>query len=127
MDRSAVSRFLFATAVVLMPASYVMKYFLGVLNITWIDPTLVLGALLFLICGYQALDTRTFFIVAYAFLAAWIGTWYLGIGFDREKTAQYVFYVESVRLALNFAWFWTCAKFFSTDRNFVLRWLAIAV
>ncbi len=126
MDRLTPTRYLFGLALVLMPASYTMKYFLGALDITWVNPTLVLGAVAFLLVGYRARDGWTFALTAYAFIAALIGSFYLAPSLEREKAPLYVIYAEPVRLALNVAWFWVCLQYWKKHRDFTLRWLAIS-
>jgi arginine exporter protein ArgO len=126
MDRLTPTRYLFGLALVLMPASYTMKYFLGALDITWVNPTLVLGAVAFLLVGYRARDGWTLALTAYAFIAALIGSFYLVPSLEREKAPLYVIYSEPVRLALNVAWFWVCLHYWKKHRDFTLRWLAIS-
>jgi hypothetical protein len=126
MDGLNRTRYVFALAMLLMPASYTMKYFLGDLEITWVDPTLILGAVAFLLVGYRARNGWSGAVLAYAFLAALVGSMYLAPSLDREKAPLYVIFVEPIRLALNLAWFWVCIEYWKKSRPFTLRWLSIS-
>lgn len=127
MDRLNRTRYLFALALLVMPASYSMKYFLGNLELIWVDPTLILGLLAFLFVGYRARNGWSGAVIVYAFLAAFIGSMYLAPSLDREKSANYVIFVEPIRLALNVAWFWVCIEYWKRRPSFAVRWLSIAV
>jgi|ERR1700733_11497258 len=122
--------FLYALALVLLPFSYAVKGMLLIFNIPWIDPSLILGLIVFALIGAPIKDKRALWIIVWAFLSAYIGSFFLGVTahtIDRPKSPLYILYVEPCRLALNIVWFWVSIKFFTEKRDFVIRWLAISV
>lgn len=113
-------------ALLAMPFSYGVKLLLGFPDLIWIDPTLILGVLAFLLASGHGKKTGIW-IVGYAFASALIGTMFLAPSFDRGRLATYVVYVEPIRLALNMIWFWTAAEFLRRDSAFCIRWVSASV
>src|SRR5437016_11935090 len=127
MARIKLSRFLYALALLTMPLSYATRDLLGVVGITWVDPTLILGLAAFLLVGAPTKEKTPLWLIGFAFLSAFIGMFLMRASPDREKDSLYVYYVEPIRLTLNIIWFWVSIRFLILDRKFVLRWLAICV
>jgi hypothetical protein len=118
---------LYALAVVLLPLSYAVKDMLSIVDIPWIDPSLILGLLVFFLLGSPMKDKRALALVCWTFLSAGTGYFFLAVSPERNKSALYVMYVEPVRLGLTVVWFWISIEFWSARRDFVVRWLAISV
>jgi hypothetical protein len=127
MARIRLARWLYGLALLAMPLSYATRDLLGVVGITWVDPTLILGLAVFLLMGTPMKEKAPLWLVGFAFVSAFIGMFLMHASPDREKDALYVYYVEPIRLALNIIWFWVSISFLKLDRKFVLRWLAIGV
>ena len=119
------SKFLYGLALLGMPLTYAVRNLFGLVGITWIDPTLILGLVIFLLLGMPMKEKTPFWLVAFAFLSAFIGMFILVPSADRDKSSLYVYYVEPIRLGLNIIWFWVSIRFLILDRKFVIRWLAI--
>ena len=127
MARIKLLKLLYALALLAMPLSYALKDVFGLMGVTWIDPTLILGLIVFLLMGLPMREKEPLWTLGFAFVSAFIGTFLLHASSDRGKSALYVYYVEPIRLALNMIWFWDSMRFLRLDRKFVLRWLAICV
>jgi hypothetical protein len=127
MNRTHTASFLYALALLLMPFSYAVKSMLELLSITWIPPTLVLGFVIFLLVGMPTKDKFALGIVAYAFLSATIGYFFIEVSPERHKSALYIIYLEPIRVLLIIIWFWVSVEFWKRRPAFVLRWLSISV
>jgi hypothetical protein len=127
MARIKLARWLYGLALLALPLSYALKDLFGLVGITWVDPTLILGAVVFFLMGLPMKEKTPFWLIGFAFLSAFTGTFLMRASPDREKDALSVYYVEPIRLALNIIWFWVSIFFLKLDRKFVLRWLAICV
>jgi hypothetical protein len=127
MARVKLSRFLYALALVAMPLSYALKELFGLYGVAWVDPTLILGLLVFLLTGFPMKEKAPLWVLISAFLSALIGILLMIPSADREKSATYVVFVEPVRLGLSMIWFWVSIRFFKSDKQFVLRWLVACV
>lgn len=114
-------------ALLAMPLSYALKDIFGLVNVTWIDPTLILGLAVFFLLGLPVKEKVPLWLIGFAFLSAFTGMFLMSASLDREKSALNVYYVEPIRLTLNMIWFWVSISFLKSDRKFVLRWLAICV
>jgi hypothetical protein len=122
--------FFYALALLLLPFSYAIKSMLLVFNIPWIDPGLILGLIAFVLTKARMPDRRAFWIIGWAFVAAFIGSFFLAVTehtVDRPRSPLYILYVEPLKLSLNIIWYWVSIKFITEKRDFVIRWLAISV
>lgn len=127
MARIKLSRFLYGLALLAMPLSYALKNLLALGGMTWIDPTLILGLVIFLLMGAPIKGKMPLWLLGFAFVSASIGMFLMSSSADRDKSSLYIYYVEPIRLGLNIIWFWVSIRFLILDRKFVLRWLAICV
>lgn len=127
MARIKLAKRLYALAVLAMPLSYALKDLFGLVDVTWIDPTLILGLVVFLLMGLPVREKEPLWTLVFAFVSAFVGAFLLRASPDRGRSALYTYYVEPIRLALNVIWFWVSIRFLRLDRKFVLRWLAICV
>jgi hypothetical protein len=127
MARIRVARWLYGLALLAMPLSYATRDLFGVVGITWVDPTLILGSVAFLLMGAPMKEKAPLWLIGFAFLSAFIGTFLMRASPDRERDALYVYYVEPIRLTLSVIWFWVSMRFLKLDNKFVLRCLAICV
>lgn len=127
MARLRLAKVIYALSLLAMPLSYALKDLFGLVGVTWIDPTLVLGLIVFLLLGLPMKEREPLWALAFAFVSAFMGAFLLRASSDRGKSALYVYYVEPIRLALNIIWFWVSMRFLRRDGQFVIRWLAICV
>lgn len=127
MARVRLARWLYGLALLAMPLSYALKDLFGLEGVTWVDPTLILGVVIFLLTGLPIKEKSSLWLIGFAFLSAFTGMFLMHASPDREKSALNVYTVEPIRLALNIIWFWVSISFLKMDRKFVLRWLAICV
>lgn len=127
MARARLAKWLYGLALLAMPLSYALKSIFSLEGITWVDPTLILGLVIFLLLGLPIKEKAPLWLLAFAFLSAFIGMFLMRPSADRDRGALYVSYVEPIRLALVVIWFWVSIRFFRLDKKFVLRWLAICV
>jgi hypothetical protein len=127
MARLRLAKWLYGLALLAMPLSYALKDILALVGVTWVDPTLILGLLVFLLLGLPIKEKTTLWLIGFAFLSAFIGMFLLRASSDRGRDAFYVYSVEPIRLSLNIVWFWVSIALLKIDRKFVLRWLAICV
>jgi hypothetical protein len=127
MARIRLARWLYGLALLAMPLSYALKDLFGLVGVTWVDPTLILGVVVFFLMGLPIKEKTPLWLIGFAFLSAFTGTFLMRASPDRGKDALNVYYVEPIRLALNIIWFWVSISFLKFDRKFVLRWLAICV
>lgn len=127
MARLKLAKWLYALALLAMPLSYALKDLFGLVGVTWIDPTLILGLIVFLLMGFPVKEKGPIWILALAFVSACLGACLLRTSPDRGKSSLYVYYVEPIRLALNIIWYWVSIRMLTLDKKLVLRWLAICV
>jgi hypothetical protein len=127
MARIKLAKWLYALALLAMPLSYALKDIVGLVGITWVDPTLILGLAVFFLVGLPMKEKMSLWVIGVAFLSAFTGMFLIRPSADRDKAALYVYYVEPIRLTLNIIWFWVSIRLLKLDRKFVLRWLAICV
>src|SRR5512146_911195 len=126
MARHAITRWLFVVAVIAMPLSYGVKKIFDLIQITWIDPTLVLAVPLFVFLGWPIRKSIDVGFVLYAFASALVGWGLLAPSFDRPHSAAYTVFMEPFRLLLNMLWFWCVCKVLLVDRRLVITALATA-
>jgi hypothetical protein len=110
-----------------MPLCYALQDLFGLVGVTWIDPTLILGLAVFLLMGRPVREKAPLWVLAFAFLSAAIGASLLHASPDRDRAALYTYFVEPIRLTLNIIWFWVSLRFLRLDRKFVLRCLTFTV
>ena len=123
MTPPKLAAFLYVLGILLMP--FAMTSMLRSLHL--FHPTLVLGALVFLLLGAPMRDKRALTVVVYAFLSASVGYFFIAVSQDRENPSSlYTVYIEPIRLCLYVIWFWVSIEFLRTKRSFVFRWLAIS-
>ena len=127
MARLKLAKWLYGLALLAMPLSYALKDLFGLVGITWVDPTLILGLVVFSLIGLQIKEKTSLWLIGFAFLSAFTGMFLMKASSDRGREPLYVYYVEPIRLSLNIIWFWVSISFLKLDRKFVLRWLAICV
>jgi hypothetical protein len=127
MARIRLAKWLYALALLMMPLSYALKELFGLIDITWVDPTLILGVIIFVLAGFPIKEKSSLWVLAVTFLSALIGAFLFGASATRDKSAYYVYYVEPVRLTLEIIWFWVSIRFLRLDRSYVLRWLTVCV
>jgi hypothetical protein len=127
MARIRLARWLYGLALLAMPLSYALKDIFGLVGVTWIDPTLILGLAVFFLLGLPIKEKIPLWLIGFAFLSAFAGMFLMSASPDRGKDRLNVYYVEPIRLMLNMIWFWVSISFLKSDRKFVLRWLAICV
>lgn len=120
MVRHSVAKWLYGLAVLCMPLSYGVKQLLG-LSVTWINPTLILAFMAFVLLGFPMHGKWESGLVVYAFVGALVGWWLMPTAFDRDHSALYTVLLEPIRLALNFVWFWMCVRMLRTNAGFVVR------
>jgi hypothetical protein len=121
------ARWLYGLALLTMPLTFATRDLFGAVGITWVDPTLILGLVVFLLLRAPIKEKAAVWLLGFAFLSAFVGALLLRASADRDRAALYVYYVEPIRLTLNIIWFWVSLRFLRLDRKFVLRWLAICV
>ncbi len=109
-----------------MPFTYGTKFALGLKNITWVDPTLVLGLVVFILVLPSIKPRVTLLIVLSAFVGGAIGFVLLNIS-GSAPSAVYTALREPMRLALNMIFFWVSIDYFRSRRALVIKWLAISV
>ena len=118
--------FLYALALLFVPFSYALKPMLQLASITWVQPTLVLAFLVFVLFNAPIRDKRALCVVIYTFLSASVGYLFMAVSPDRGKSPLYIVYLEPIRICLLMIWFWVSVEFLSVKRAFVFRWLAIS-
>ena len=126
MGRLKFSRGLFALAVLAMPLSYGVKNLLA-LDAVWVNPTLLLGLIIFVLMKAPVEDKTALWLVLFTFVSAFCGSFLMSPVVDSGKSPAYVTYVEPIRLTLNVIWFWVCIRFLKLDRQLVIRWLVACV
>lgn len=121
MAQLKLERILLAAAIALLPMSYYTKTILGLREMTWVDPTLVLAAALVVL---RPSVVRFDALTAFALLAipgAIIGYACL------PNSSPLAILREPLRLALNVGWYFLCLRLWSIDRAFACRWLSVSV
>ncbi len=127
MARLKLAKVLYALALLAMPLSYALKNVFALVGVTWVDPTLILGLIVFVLMGLPIKEKSSLWLLGSAFLSAFIGMFLMHASPDRGKSALDVYSVEPIRLTLNIIWFWVSITFVKMDRKLVLRWLAVCV
>jgi hypothetical protein len=127
MARLDPARLLYACALLAMPLSYAVKLMFGWTDVVWIDATLVLASLAFLLTGWRVEDRVGLWVLIFAFVSAFAGARLVPSSMCAGKSPLYVEYAEPTRLALGLLWFWVSVRFFRKDAAFVLRWLAVSI
>ncbi|MDF1544062.1 MAG: O-antigen ligase family protein [bacterium] len=117
---------LYAAALLLMPFTYGTKFALGLNNLTWVDPTLILGLAVFLLVLPSLEPRLSLFVVLAAFVSGALGFVLLNIS-GPALSAIYAALREPTRLALNVVFFWVSIDYFRKRPAFVIKWLAISV
>ncbi|UCD17182.1 MAG: hypothetical protein JSV44_12140 [Candidatus Zixiibacteriota bacterium] len=119
-------RWIYALALLLMPLTYSTKFLLGMPDITWVNPTALLGILLFFLLLPAVRPSVTLLIIVSTVISACLGfIFLLNLGGDQGRL--YTVFREPVRAALNFVWFWVTIYFVRYARDYLLKWLAVSV
>lgn len=118
--------FLYALSVVLIPLTYGTKLALGFPDVTWVDPTLILACLLWLVLRPRPAPTVTVILLLVAVISAVVGFYWKAVP-GSTGTALYDTFREVTRLGLNIVWFWISLTLLRRDRGFVISWLGVAV
>jgi hypothetical protein len=116
---------LYALALLALPLSSGAKLALGLGNMTWIDPTLILGLILLWLLRPPLKPFASLLVIAMALISAGFGYWLLTS--TGKSTGIYDVLREPIRLGLCMAWFWVSCAMLRRDKPFVLRWLAISM
>jgi len=112
-----------ALIVILIPLSYSTKFLIGLPDITWINPTLILSVL-FCLCTLDIkIDSPSVFIVLMAFFSAIVGY----IITPDWKLSLYPLFRESVRLLLCVIFMHVMIYALTKNREYVLKCLSITV
>lgn len=117
-------RILYALAVVLIPFGFGVKEMFGLHY--WLEPTLLLALVIFLLWPARPLPLVSVVIVAFAVFGAYIGTIYLPPLYS-DVVSLYWIFKEPLRLLLCMMLFWISVRFFVKDLQFAIRWLALSV
>lgn len=117
-------RILYALAVVLIPISFGAKETLGLTY--WLDPTLIIGFLIFLLWPSKPRPGLSVAIPICAVVSAYAGTFFMPPVFGDFLTLYHIF-KEPLRLILVLIFFWVSVRFFIQERKFALRWISISV
>lgn len=122
---------LFGTAVVLMPVSYATKSLLGLDDALWVDPSLVLASLAFLLLlpkwgDFLSEPLRPVFLCSFAISLVVIPAILSGL-FLKPTPLIYNIFREPLRLWLILLWFNTSCWFLQENPRLVFRCTAIAV
>lgn len=117
-------RTLYGLAVVLIPIGFGVKEMFNLHY--WLDPTLILALVIFLLWPARPLPLVSVAIVAFAVFAAYIGTIYLPPLYS-DLVSLYWILKEPVRLLLCMMLFWVSVRFFVKDLQFAIRWLVVSV
>ncbi len=112
----------YALAIILIPLSFGVKEMIDLKY--WLDPTLVLCLLVFLLWPTPPVPIISIAVVAFAVLSAYIGTLYLPPVYS-DVVSLYHIFKEPLRLSLVMVLFWTTIRFLKEDRRFVMRWISI--
>lgn len=100
---------------------------LGVEEIAWIDPTLLFAIVAFFLLRGTGLRKPGVVLVMFAFVSASIGSLFVVTRSVGGHNELYSIYREPIRLALNFVWFWVMIRLFTTERQLIIKWLAVTV
>lgn len=117
-------RILYACAVVLIPIGFGVKETLGLSY--WLDPTLIVGLIIFLLWPSKPRPTLSVAIPVCAVVSAYAGTFFMPPVFGDFLTLYHIF-KEPLRLLLVLMFFWVSVRFFIRDRAFALRWISVSV
>ncbi len=117
-------RLLYALALMLIPVGFGVKHMFGLRY--WLDPTLFLAMILFLLWRSRPRPLVTVAIVAFSLVSAYAGTIFMPPIYSDIITIYRVF-KEPLRLLLAMSLFWVSVRLMIEDRRFVLRWLALSV
>ena len=119
-------RFLYALALLVLPFSYSTKFLLGLPELTWVNPTVVLGIVLFLLLLPPIDPKMSVLIVFSALVSGCLGFIFL-LNLSGDQGGVYAVFREPIRTALNFIWFWVCLHFARREPDFLVKWLAVGV
>lgn len=117
-------RLLYSLAVVLIPVSFGVKEMFSLRY--WLDPTLLLAIILFLLWRSRPRPQVTIAVVAFSLVSAYAGTIYMPPLYS-DLITIYRILKEPLRLFLVMAFFWVSLRLLVEDRRFVLRWIAVSV
>ncbi len=119
-------RMLYALAILLTPISYSTKLMIGIPEIIWINPTLLIALFIFVVILPPIRPQVSFYILISGFISGCLGFLFLSTS-GSAGSALYEVAREPVRTALNLIWFWLTLYFIQKDRKFVVKWMAISV
>lgn len=115
---------MYALCLVLIPVSFGVK---EILNLHyWLDPTLILALLIFLLWPQKPRPLVSAIIPVAAIVSAYAGTFYMPPVYGDFLTLYHIF-KEPLRLFLVLFFFWISVRFFIQDRKFALQWISISV
>jgi hypothetical protein len=114
-------RSLYALALLLMPFTYISKFYIGLPYVTWVAPTLVLG-LLIAFAGFRSIQPKgSVLLVLWALISGILSFYYM------VPDTAYLLFREPARLFLNIIWFWVAIRAFARWPQFTLKWLNVSV
>lgn len=116
-----ITRALFALGVLLMPLSYSTKEMLGLSSLVWVNPTLVLGLLAYVLRMTVVKPRGLELLVLVSLISSFVGVLML-----QPEGLQTVIR-EPSRLALNVVWFRVACSYIRREPGYVLRWLSYSV
>ncbi|MBN2227222.1 MAG: hypothetical protein JW763_07635 [candidate division Zixibacteria bacterium] len=119
-------RLLYALALLVMPLTYSTKFLIGMPGLIWINPTVLLGLILFLLL-LPSVEPKVSLLIAISALVSGCLGFIFMLNLSGDQGGLYTVFREPIRTALNFVWFWVVLYFIRRDLNFMLRWLAIGV
>lgn len=114
---------LFALAVVAIPLSSGTKFLLGMPDLTWVNPTLALGAVVYALLRQRPVEMLSAGLLALVLVGMSLGSVLVVFG-HAGTVGAYGVLREPIRLALSLVWFWTCISFVRREKAFVVRCLA---
>lgn len=126
MDRKRLAKFCFGLAVIFAPLSYAVKFLAGAPGLTWIDPSLVLSALVFVLVAGRVQERPGWYLVPLAGVSMFLGAWVHEVQPDRYEAAWYVIFREPFQLGLSLLFLWVCILYFRTEREFAVKCVALS-
>lgn len=109
-----------------MPFSRVVKL-VDDPRISWIDPTLMLSLLAFVLVMAEIRPRTGAVLIVIAFLSAGVGLLLHKVDVDRPHSGWYIIVRDPLELTLSLIWFWVCVRYFVKDGTRAVRWLAASV
>lgn len=126
MLRERIARTIFGVAIIALPLSYAVRNLLGYEG-TWIDPPMVLGAIVFVLVGRRLRRKRGWLLIVLAFVSAGLG-WYMHrVEPGHLHSALFVVMTDPLGLTLNLIWFWVCIIYFASEPDYSVRCVSISV